>query len=71
MDNNTNLKNGDRIEDLQNGYAILQNDAYFSFGTDAVLLAHFADIKVAKLTRKPEVWEGSYRRLMRSSQPLP
>lgn len=36
---------GDRIEDLQNGYSIIQNDEYFSFGTDAILLAHFADIK--------------------------
>lgn len=39
------LKKGDRIEDLQNGYSILQNDDYFSFGTDAVLLSHFADIR--------------------------
>ena len=39
---------GERIEDLQNGYAILQNDAFFSFGTDAVLLAHFADIKAGE-----------------------
>lgn len=38
-------RSGDRIEDLQNGYSIIQNDEYFSFGTDAILLAHFADIK--------------------------
>lgn len=38
-------RNGDRIEDLQNGYSIIQSDEYFSFGTDAVLLAHFTDIK--------------------------
>lgn len=38
-------RQGDRIEDLQNGYVILQNDAYFSFGTDAILLSDFADIK--------------------------
>ncbi len=38
-------RRGDRIEDLQNGYSIIQNDEYFSFGTDAILLAHFADIK--------------------------
>ena len=37
--------NGNRIEDLQNGYVILQNDAYFSFGTDAILLSDFADVK--------------------------
>ena len=39
------LKKDERIEDLQNGYSILQNDEYFSFGTDAVLLSHFADIR--------------------------
>jgi len=39
------LKQGDRIEDLQNGYCIIQNDKYFSFGTDAVLLSWFADIR--------------------------
>lgn len=39
------LKKGDRLEDLQNGYFIIQNDDYFSFGTDAVLLSHFVDLK--------------------------
>ena len=32
---------GEQLEDLQNGFCILQNSAYFPFGTDAVLLAHF------------------------------
>lgn len=36
------LKEGEQIEDLQNGYAIIQNPKFFSFGTDAVLLSHFA-----------------------------
>ncbi len=45
MDNSAEIKKGDRIEDLQNGYMILQNDAYFSFGTDAVLLSDFAEIR--------------------------
>ena len=39
------LKAGEQIEDLQNGYAIIQNPAYFSFGTDAVLLSHFASMQ--------------------------
>ncbi len=38
------LKKGEKIEDLQNGFSIIQNPQFFSFGTDAVLLAHFADI---------------------------
>ena len=32
----------ERIEDLQNGYQIIQNPKFFMFGTDAVLLSHFA-----------------------------
>lgn len=39
---------GEQLEDLQNGFCILQNSAYFPFGTDAVLLAHFAQIKAGE-----------------------
>jgi tRNA1Val (adenine37-N6)-methyltransferase len=42
------LKPDERIEDLQNGFCIIQNPAYFLFGTDAVLLAHFAQIKAGE-----------------------
>lgn len=34
----------ERIEDLQNGYAIIQNPQFFSFGTDAVLLSYFTEM---------------------------
>jgi Predicted O-methyltransferase len=33
---------GETIEDLQNGYRIIRHPDVFAFGTDAVLLAHFA-----------------------------
>lgn len=46
---NVRLKEGDRIEDLQNGYQIIQNRKYFLFGTDAVLLSHFAAAKPGDL----------------------
>lgn len=39
------LKPGETIEDLQNGYVILQHPQFFSFGTDAVLLSDFADVR--------------------------
>jgi len=42
------LKAGERVEDLQNGYVIIQNPDYFAFGTDAVLLAHFADVSAGQ-----------------------
>ena len=35
----------ERIEDLQNGYKIIQDSDAFCFGTDAVLLSEFAKIK--------------------------
>lgn len=38
------LKSGEKVEDLQNGYMIIQSPRYFAFGTDAVLLADFADV---------------------------
>jgi hypothetical protein len=31
----------------------------------AELMPRFSDIRVAKYTRKPEVWDGCYRKLMR------
>lgn len=28
------------------------------------LMPHFSDVKIAKLTRKPSLWKGAYRKLM-------
>ncbi len=40
------LKKGERIEDLQcKGLKIIQNENWFCFGMDAVLLANFCDLK--------------------------
>lgn len=36
------LKTGERIDDLQNGYRLIQKSGTFCFGTDTVLLADFA-----------------------------
>ncbi len=38
------LKPGEKIEDLQNGFAIIQNPSFFAFGTDAVLLSAFTEV---------------------------
>ena len=41
-----NLKEYERIDDLQfKGLRIIQNSKRFCFGTDAVLLSHFAGIR--------------------------
>ncbi len=38
-------QNGERTDDLLNGYFILQDPQTFCFGIDAVLLAHFPEIR--------------------------
>ena len=47
-DGNAPLMPEERLEDLQNGFHIIQNSAYFPFGTDAVLLAHFTQVKACE-----------------------
>ena len=39
------LREGERLDDLQNGYKIIQNKNDFCFGIDAVLLSWFAKVK--------------------------
>ncbi|MBQ7371031.1 MAG: tRNA1(Val) (adenine(37)-N6)-methyltransferase [Blautia sp.] len=39
------LKPGERVDDLQNGYFIIQDPQKFCFGMDAVLLSGFAKVK--------------------------
>ncbi len=41
----TKLRSGERFDDLQNGYEIIQNPEKFCFGMDAVLLSAFAAVK--------------------------
>ena len=36
---------GETVDDLQNGYSIIQKDDSFRYGVDAVLLSDFADVK--------------------------
>lgn len=39
------VRQGERVDDLQNGYYVIQNPEKFCFGMDAVLLSGFAKIK--------------------------
>ena len=39
------LKPGERLDDLQNGYWMIQNPSLFYYGIDAVLLASYAKVK--------------------------
>ena len=46
MNNQVELKTGERLDDLQiNGYEIIQASGRFCFGMDAVLLSSFAKVK--------------------------
>ena len=46
MNNDVEIKQGERIDDLhRNGYLIIQNTKMFCFGIDAVLLSGFAQVK--------------------------
>ena len=39
------IRPGERVDDLQNGFYVIQNPEKFCFGMDAVLLSGFARIK--------------------------
>ena len=42
---NSLVKQGERVDDLQNGFFVIQDPEKFCFGMDAVLLSGFAKIK--------------------------
>ena len=49
MEENTLLRSGERLDDLQNkGYHIIQDPGRFCFGIDAVLLSNFAKVKAGE-----------------------
>ena len=41
-------QNGETLDDLQNGYYIIQSESGFRFGMDAVLLAEYTEIRSAE-----------------------
>ena len=43
--NNNLVKDNERVDDLQNGYYIIQDPEKFCFGMDAVLLSGFVRVK--------------------------
>ena len=45
------LKEHERLDDLQNGYFIIQNTQDFCYGIDAVLLSGFARVKPGRQER--------------------
>lgn len=48
--------------------AIIVNDEWDRLPPALIeLLPHFSDIKIAKFTRKPSLWQGTYTRFMREN----
>lgn len=45
MDREKLVLEHERLDDLQNGYMLIQNPKQFCFGIDAVLLSWFANVK--------------------------
>lgn len=43
------VREKERVDDLQNGYYVIQDPDKFCFGMDAVLLSGFAKVKRVKL----------------------
>ena len=60
------VKQGERLDDLQNGFFVIQDPEKFCFGMDAVLLANFAS---GYIKRNSFVFPKSrkYRKVMRST----
>ena len=43
------VRENERVDDLQNGYYVIQDPAKFCFGMDAVLLSGFTKVKKEKM----------------------
>ena len=52
------LKPGERLDDLQNGYWMIQNPSLFCYGIDAVLLASYAKVKRGEAKTNGEHFSG-------------
>ena len=60
------LQENERLDDLQNGYFIIQNTKNFCYGIDAVLLAGFARVKPGEHFTGLEIQEESAQMARRS-----
>ena len=57
------IRENERLDDLQNGYMLIQDPSQFCFGIDAVLLSWFAKVKPGeqvgpgRIVKEPAVLE--------------
>ena len=68
---NIPLKENERLDDLQNGYHIIQNTRDFCYGIDAVLLSDFARVKKGEQALDLGTGTGIIPILLKSKKPLP
>lgn len=57
--NNIELKPNERLDDLGEGYFIIQDNDKFLFGMDAVLLSDYASKRIKKKSRVAEIGTGN------------
>jgi len=63
------VRQGERVDDLQNGYYVIQNPEKFCFGMDAVLLSGFAKIKKGQRVLDMGTGTGIIPVLLRAKTP--
>lgn len=59
----------ERLDDLQNGYKIIQNPNYFCYGMDAVLLSWFAKVKKQEVALDLGTGPGVIPMLLKAKTP--
>lgn len=70
MEEKSVILENERLDDLQNGYMLIQNPKQFCFGIDAVLLAWFAKVKPGERALDMGTGTGIVPILMKARYPL-
>ena len=70
MEDKPVILENERLDDLQNGYMLIQNPKQFCFGIDAVLLAWFAKAKPGERILDMGTGTGIVPILMKARYPM-
>ena len=64
------IRENERLDDLQNGYMLIQDPSQFCFGIDAVLLSWFAKVKPGEQVLDMGTGTGIVPILLKARYPL-